>query len=122
MPFLVQSISPDSWSLYVGLPARRVAWDVVPHSAIVGWASNAMKLIFLPSDLDPSLGQDIFHGGVIELGHLLVELAIREESLMKDIDGGLLVTKGYGDLLSVEASNVVSEWLATMLLDVIEIS
>ena len=91
-------------------------------AAIVGWASDAMKLIFLPSDLDPSSSQDIFHGGVVELGQLLIELVVREESLLKGIDGGLLMTERDGNLLSVEVSNIVMEWLATTLLDVIEIS
>ena len=89
---------------------------------IVGRATAAIKLIFLLSDLDPSSSQDIFHGGAVELAKLLVELSVREESLSKGINSSLLITKRDGDLFSVEASNVVAEWLAAALLDVIEIS
>ena len=81
-----------------------------------------MKLIFFPHVLDPSLGQGILHGGVLQLGHLFVELAVKDESILEGIDGCLLMTKGDGHLLFVESSNVVTKWLATMLLDVIEIS
>lgn len=80
-----------------------------------------MKFVFLPSDLNLSLGQDIFHDSTVELGELLVELAIREESLLEGIDGNLLVTKLDGDLLTIEASNIVVEWLTMTLLDVIEV-
>ena len=47
-------------------------------AAIVGWASNVMKFIFLPSYLDPSSGQDIFYRGAVEFGQILVKLAIKE--------------------------------------------
>ena len=46
----------------------------------------AMKLVFFPYDLDPSSGEDIFHGGAIKLSEFLVELTIRDESLFEGID------------------------------------
>ena len=67
-----------------------------------------MEFILFPSDLDPSSGQDVFHGGVIELCKLLVELVVREESLLEGVNGGLLVAKWDGDLLKVKASNIVT--------------
>ena len=81
-----------------------------------------MEFIFLPPDLDPSSDQDIFHGGVVELGKLLVELVVKEESILKGIDDGFLIAKRDGDLFSVEASNVVEEWLVATLLDVVKVS
>ena len=45
-----------------------------------------------------------------------------EESLTKGVDSDFLMTKRYGDLLSVESSNIVAELLAATLLDMIEIS
>ena len=76
---------------------------------IVGQAAAVMELIFLPYNPNPSSGQDIFHGGTIELGKLFVELDVREESLPKGIDGGLLIAKRDGDLFSVKTSNAVTE-------------
>ena len=60
-------------------------------TAIVGQAMETIEFIIFPPDLNPSLHQDIFHGGAIELGELLIELAIREESLPESVDGSLLV-------------------------------
>ena len=91
-------------------------------AAIVGWAFDAMKLIFLPSDLNPCLGLGILYGGAVELGQLFVKLVVREESFSESIAGNLLMTEGDGHLLSIELSNVVTEWLTLTLLDVIEIS
>ena len=67
-----------------------------------------MEFILFPSDLDPSSGQDVLHGGVIELCKLLVALVVREESLLEGVNGGLLVAKWDGDLLKVKASNIVT--------------
>ena len=47
---------------------------------------TAMELVFFSSNLDPRLGQDVFYGGAIELGEILVELIIREESLLEGFD------------------------------------
>ena len=52
-----------------------------------------MESIFFPPDLDPSSGQDIFHGGAIKLGKLLIDFIVREESFPKGIKGSLLVAK-----------------------------
>ena len=71
---------------------RRVVWHVVPYRGIRR-AAATIEFILFPPDLDPSSGQDIFHGSVIELGELLVEFVVREESLPKGVDGGLLVTE-----------------------------
>ena len=68
-----------------------------------------MTLILFPSNLNPSSGQDVFHGGAIKLGEILIELAIREESLPEGVDCNLLVAKWDGDIFSIEASHVVAE-------------
>ena len=60
-------------------------------TAIVGCM---VELVFLPYDLNASSGQDVFHGGVVELSEFLVELAIREESLFKGVDCSFLVRNG----------------------------
>ena len=91
-------------------------------TTIVGWAPHAMELIFLLSDLNPRSGQSIFHGGAFELGQLFVKLAFKEESLPEGVDGYLLMVERNGHLLSIEPSNVVTKWLATTFLDVIEIT
>ena len=90
--------------------------------AIVGWVFDAMKLIFLPSDLNPCSGQGILHRGAVELGQLFVKLPVMEESFLKGVDGSLLMAEGDGHPLSVEQSNVVTKWLFTTLLDAIEVS
>ena len=62
-------------------------------SAIISRPFDAVKLIFFPSDLNPCSGENILHGGAIELGQLFVELPIWEESLSEGVDGYLLVGK-----------------------------
>ena len=68
-----------------------------------------MEFILFPSYLSPYMDQDIFHYGAIKLGQVLVELSIREESLMESVDRDLLVAKRDGDLFSIEPSHVVSQ-------------
>ena len=67
-----------------------------------------MKFIIFLFDLDPSSGQDVFHGGAIELCIIFVELAVREEFLLEGVDGGFLVVEQDGNLLMFEASNIVA--------------
>ena len=74
-----------------------------------------VEFILLTSDLDPSSGQDVFHGSAIELGEFPVEFTIREESFPEGIECGLLVAKRNRDLLSVEAFYVVVKWFAATL-------
>ena len=81
-----------------------------------------MELIFLPSDLNPSLGLVIFQCGAIELCEFLVELIVREESIQKSVNRGFLVAKRDGNLLTVKASNIVMERLIVMLLDTKEVT
>lgn len=68
------------------------------------------------------MGQDFFHGSVIELGEFLVELSIKEDYFLESVDCGLLVIKWNEDLLTVEASYVIVEWFPMMLLDAVEVS
>ena len=68
-----------------------------------------MEFIFLPFDLDPSLGQYIFHGSAVELCKLLIEFTVRDKSLSECVDCSLLIAKWDGDLLLVEASNIIVE-------------
>ena len=70
---------------------------------------NAMNFILFPSYFSAPMSQNIFHGGAIELGQVLVELFVWEEHLSKSIDCCLLVIEWNGDLFPVEASDVVSE-------------
>ena len=77
------------------------------------WSSSSSHMIS---------GQDIFHGGAIELGELLVELTVRGESLSEGVNNGFLVAKWDGDFLTVEASNIVMEWLGMTFSDSIEVS
>ena len=111
-----------SVSYRASFPVGRVIWVAVPHCDYCRTSSGHDVFIFCASNLDPSLGQDIFHGGAIELCELFVELTVREESLPENVDGGILVAKWNRDLLTVEESNIVMEWLAMMLLDSIEVS
>ena len=90
--------------------------------AIISMPLDAVKLIFFPSDLNPCLGENILHGGAVELGQLFVELPIRDESLSKGVNDCLLVAEKNFHLLSVEPANIVAEWLTTTLLDVVKIS
>ena len=62
-----------------------------------------MKFILFPPYLNPSSSQDVLHGDAIEVSKILVELTVREESLSKGVDCGLLVAKWNVDFLSVEA-------------------
>ena len=82
----------------------------------------AIDLILFPSYLCPSAGQGFFHGGVVKLGQVFVEFPIKEETLSECVGCGLLIAKWNGDLLSIEASNVVSERLSTLVLDVVEVA
>ena len=70
-------------------------------TTLIIWAPNTMKLIPLPSNLNPSSGQGIFHGGAVELDQLFIKLTVREESLSEGIGGSLLMAEGDGHLLSV---------------------
>ena len=81
-----------------------------------------VELVLFSYDLNPSSSQDIFHSGAVEIGEFLVELSVSEESLLEIIKCSLLIAKWNGDLLLVEASDVVVEWLTLMLLDFVEIS
>ena len=89
-------------------------------TTIVGWAFDVMELIFLPYDLYPCSGQGILHRGTVN--QLFIHFSVREESLSKGVDGNPLMAEGDGHLLFVEPSNIVTEWLATTLLDMVEIS
>ena len=89
--------------------------------AIMSRPLGAVEFIFFPTDLNPSSGQNILHGGAVELGQLFVELPVREEALLEGFDGYLLVAERDCHLLLVEPSNVVTEWLTVTLLDAIEI-
>ena len=62
-------------------------------TTVIGRALAVIKLILFPSDLNPSSGQDVLHGGAIELGEILVEHTIRKKSLPEGINYGFLVTK-----------------------------
>ena len=68
------------------------------------------------------LGPRVFHGSAVELSEFLVELAIRKESLSKGVNCSLLVAEWDEDLLLVEASNIVMEWLIATFLDLVEVS
>ena len=103
----------ECWS--VCQTVGRVTWDVVPPCDC-RWMSNVVvELVFFPYDFDLSLGQDVFRGGAIKLTKFLVELIVREESLLKCVDCGLLIVEGNRDLSSVEASKTVTKWLTATL-------
>ena len=87
--------------------------------AIISMLLEVVKHIFFPSDLNPCSGENILHGGVVELCQLFLERPIREESLPEGVDGCLLVAERDCHLLSVEPANIVAEWLAMTLLDVV---
>ena len=44
-----------------------------------------MEIVFLPSDLNPSSGQNVLYSGAIEHSELLVECTIRDESLFEGV-------------------------------------
>ena len=53
------------------------------------------------------MDQNIFHCGAIELGQVLIELYIWKEPLLENINCFLLVAEWNGDLLLVEAFDIV---------------
>ena len=61
----------------------------------------------------------MFHGKAIKLNKFLVEL---EKSFPESVDYGLLIAEWNGDLLMIEASYIVTEWLPMMLLNVVTVS
>ena len=81
-----------------------------------------MELILFPSYLCPSPGKCIFYGGAIKLGQVFVEFPTREETLSECVCCCLLVVEWDGNLLPVEAIDVVSERLSASLLDVVEVA
>ena len=81
-----------------------------------------MELILFPSYLYPSTGKCVFHGGAIELGQVLVEFPVREETLSKCICCCLLVAEWNGDILPIETTDIVSEQLSASLLDAVEVA
>ena len=83
---------------------------------------DVIEFVFFPSDIDPSLGKDVFHGDSIELSEFLVKLTIKEESLSKGVDWSLLIAKWNRDLLLVESSDVVMKWLTAMLSNAVEVA
>ena len=68
-----------------------------------------MDFILLPPYFSLCSSQDIFHSGAIELGQILIEHSVPNEPLSESVDCCLLITEWDGDLLPVEASDVISE-------------
>ena len=76
---------------------------------------DAIELIFFPYDLESSSSQDVFHGGAVKFCEIFVLLDTREESFLECVDRNLWIAEGDGDLLLIEASNIVTEWLVATL-------
>ena len=81
-----------------------------------------MELILFPSYLCPSTGKCVFHGGAIELGQVLEEFLVKEETFLKCVCYCLLVAEWNGNLLPIETTDVVSKRLSPSLLDAVEVA
>ena len=81
-----------------------------------------MELVLFPSYLCPSPGKCVFHGGAVELGQVLVEFPVREETLSECVCCCLLVAEWNENFLPVEATDVVFERLSASLLDAVEVA
>lgn len=98
------------------LPSRLIA-------GVARWGtSSAMELILFPTYFYPSMGKYVFHGGAVELGRVLVEFPIREDTLSECVCCCLLVAEWNVNLLPIEATDIVSERLSASLLDTVEVA
>ena len=81
-----------------------------------------MELVLFPSYFSPYTSQGVFHGGTIELCQIFVELPIRRSPLRKASAAISWLQNGMETFFFIEPSHVVSEWLCSSLLDVIEVA
>ncbi|KAF2579389.1 hypothetical protein F2Q68_00004567 [Brassica cretica] len=76
--------------------------------------------IFLPFNMCPGSGHDVFHGLALIFGQLLIDVPVGEQTSLEGGDGSGDAAFGNGYLLLIEAGYIASQGFHPMLEDFIE--